>query len=54
VKIPTVGDDAVLAPGILFTIQPGVCFLELNDFLHSDTVVVTEDGRRVGTSTRGS
>jgi Xaa-Pro aminopeptidase len=43
------GDDAVLEPGMVFTIEPGVYFPELGGFRHSDTVVVTEDGRRVMT-----
>jgi Xaa-Pro aminopeptidase len=34
---------------MVFTIEPGVYFPELGGFRHSDTVVVTEDGRRVMT-----
>jgi Xaa-Pro aminopeptidase len=43
------GDDAVLEPGMVFTIEPGVYFPELGGFRHSDTVLVTEDGNRVMT-----
>ena len=43
------GDDAVLEPGMVFTIEPGVYMKELGGFRHSDTVVVTENGRRVMT-----
>src|SRR6195256_763751 len=43
------GDDAVLEPGMVFTIEPGIYFAELGGFRHSDTVLVTEDGRRVMT-----
>lgn len=43
------GDDAVLEPGMVFTIEPGVYFRELGGFRHSDTVVVTEEGHRVMT-----
>lgn len=43
------GDDAVLEPGMIFTIEPGVYFPELGGFRHSDTVLVSEDGHRVMT-----
>src|SRR5206468_12250122 len=43
------GDDAVLEPGMVFTVEPGLYLKEVGGFRHSDTVVITEDGRRVMT-----
>jgi Xaa-Pro dipeptidase len=43
------GDDAVLEPGMVFTVEPGVYIKELGGFRHSDTVVITTAGRRVMT-----
>jgi len=43
------GDDAVLEPGMVFTVEPGVYVKELGGFRHSDTVVITDEGCRVMT-----
>jgi Xaa-Pro aminopeptidase len=43
------GDEAVLETGMVFTVEPGVYIKDLGGFRHSDTVVITDAGRRVMT-----
>ncbi len=37
-----IGDDTVMAPGMLFTVEPGLYVPGLGGFRHSDTILVTE------------
>jgi len=39
-----IGDDTVMKPGMVFSVEPGLYVPGLGGFRHSDTVVVTETG----------
>jgi Xaa-Pro dipeptidase len=39
-----IGDETVLLPGMVLSVEPGIYFLGLGGFRHSDTVVITEHG----------
>ncbi len=43
------GDQTIIRPGMVFTVEPGLYSPELGGFRHSDTVVVTEEGVEVMT-----
>ncbi len=38
------GDDTVMLPGMVFTVEPGLYSSDLGGFRHSDTVLITDDG----------
>lgn len=39
-----IGDNTVMRPGMIFTVEPGIYIPDFAGFRHSDTVVVTADG----------
>ncbi len=38
------GDDTVVAPGMVFSVEPGLYVPGVAGFRHSDTIVITDDG----------
>jgi Xaa-Pro dipeptidase len=44
-----VGDETLIQPGMVFTVEPGLYVPDMGGFRHSDTVVVTEDGIEIMT-----
>jgi Xaa-Pro dipeptidase len=45
-----IGNEAVIEPGMVFSVEPGIYVPGLAGFRHSDTVLVTDDGTEVLTS----
>ena len=44
-----IGDQTVIQPGMIFTVEPGLYAPNLGGFRHSDTVLVTDDGIEIFT-----
>jgi Xaa-Pro aminopeptidase len=42
-----IGDDTVIKPGMVFTVEPGLYIPSMGGFRHSDTILVTEEGIEV-------
>ena len=42
-----IGDDTVIEPGMVFSVEPGIYIPDFAGFRHSDTVLITEDGLEI-------
>ena len=41
------GDETIIEPGMVFTVEPGLYNPQLGGFRHSDTVLITADGNEI-------
>lgn len=45
-----IGDNTVMKPGMVFTVEPGIYIEDIGGFRHSDTVLVTDEGMEIITN----
>jgi len=41
------GDDTLLEPGMVLTIEPGMAFVPGKEMVHEENILITEEGTRI-------
>ena len=41
------GDDTLLEPGMVLTIEPGMAFVPGKEMVHEENILITEEGARI-------